>query len=635
MAKSKVVITFNYASDEGEYLSFINSLSATELSEVFVALRSGPFQASLGSDEYSSSYNYMNALITDYQSSGLYNISLNSNEVTIEATQSNVVFSAAVDFLAPSVSYVITNEIEDAPISFVSINKLQNDTDYCNYVKLEVTTNVLAVEVSTGSSTYPNTNNPFYIIALRGSIVNITAIDASNNNSIIQVKTPATLSSQNTNINVNNTPNGADITISMYDDYDLLLEYSLDDNIWQSANTFSSLPAGTYVLYVRDQFGCKISKLFQVTVFSPIVTSLNAYSYISPAMSIRYKKHETWDNIDIYRNDSNTLSCEELTGQSYKYIQKFKPSNLVTTQLKSNYDYIAVNIIKDDGSKQPVQLSLVKKFIDIKERMDARMYSISNNKSGIYFTSGNTYDYNTGSIIGSYALNGKLPNFGVVGNFINIPGIGWFLIEDIIYNESINADVLVISYVYFGIDSSIVIASNYNQENFNVYEFKIDFALYNNQSINIEILQSKNGYKDCNYLSEELEICMLDDNYIELIWYNIKDTDVFYNTGIKNIGNFEFLSFDADNDSSLEIHKTSTSAMIIEASNYELKVLEIDDVSTAIMLQLIQASLHKEIYVNRVKYISNSNPDIEVIPNTNLYNIKLHLLKTAQHLLVQ
>ena len=104
---------------------------------------------------------------------------------------------------------------------------------------------------------------------------------------------------------------------------------------------------------------------------------------------------------------------------------------------------------------------------------------------------------------------------------------------------------------------------------------------------------------------------------------------MFYSKGIKNVGNFEFSTFDNSNDSSLDIHKTPQTSIVIDSSNYELKTLVIEDVSTGIMHQLAQASLHKQILVNKVKFISNDDPDTEVVKFTNLYTVTLNLIKVG------
>ena len=183
--------------------------------------------------------------------------------------------------------------------------------------------------------------------------------------------------------------------------------------------------------------------------------------------------------------------------------------------------------------------------------------------------------------------------------------------------------------VFNDIDSPVIVSCNYNQKNFNVYEFSIDFAAYLDKTVQVEILQSSDGFENYNYLSEKIEVSDYYENSVELIWYNDVDSFVFYSTGIKNVGNFEFSTFDNSNDSSLDIHKTPQTSIVIDSSNYELKTLVIEDVSTGIMHQLAQASLHKQILVNKVKFISNDDPDTEVVKFTNLYTVTLNLIKVG------
>ena len=628
MANSKIVISFNSIPAENEYISFISDLPFQELSETFVASRVNSGMSAIGVDANSCAFKYKTALGLDYNSYGLYNISVVSNFVTIEAKQPNVVFSISTDSIAPSLSYVITNEEAIIPISFITLNKTIHNENPCDYVEVNIETNILATRVYVGKGFYSPTNNTSMFIWARGSFGTVTVEDTNGNKDSINFKTPALLLNANVIVGVSNSPNGATVTTTLIDDYDLVLEYSLNGINWQSLNVFTGQLPGAYTMYVKDQFGCVATKTYSVTLFAPIVNIVEPFSYISKAMSIRYKKDELWDYIDIYRNDDNTLSCEEFTNQSYKYIQKFKPSNLVKTQLLSNYENIDVNILKEDGSRQSLTVSNMIKFLDIKDKRDARIYSISPTKAGIYYVSGDLYDYTTGLVIGTYVSNGALPNYGIVGNYLNISGFGWVLIEDIIYNEALNCDVLVVSYTHSGQDMAIVVSSNYNQKNYNVYEFTVDFSLYLNEYIQVEIIQSKTGFSNYNYLSEVLEVRKAYDSCIELIWYNKKDTFVYYSTGIKNVGNFEFITLDSSSDSGLEIHKTTNTSILIEANAYETKKLVIDSISTGIMYQLIQASLHKQLFVNRVRYISNNEPEIETEKFTNFHQITLSLTRT-------
>ena len=221
-----------------------------------------------------------------------------------------------------------------------------------------------------------------------------------------------------------------------------------------------------------------------------------------------------------------------------------------------------------------------------------------------------------------------MPEYGEIGQDINVEGIGWVRVTDIIYSESLNADVLVFNYVHGGTSVTKVVKCEYNQQNFNVYEFKVDFALYTDEYIQIEILQTMEGFPDYNYLSEVCECRESYKNCVELIWYNNADSSVFYSTGIRNVGNLEFESFDIAVDSELTINKTANTTIVIEARNYKNKELVLDAVSNGIANQLIEAFLHKHLFINRSSYVAAATPTTETIASTNLVALTCPLAST-------
>ena len=63
--------------------------------------------------------------------------------------------------------------------------------------------------------------------------------------------------------------------------------------------------------------------------------------------------------------------------------------------------------------------------------------------------------------------------------------------------------------------------------------------------------------------------------------------------------------------------------------NYETETLILERLSTSMMKKLTKAFLHKELYIDNVKYITNSSPENESIPNTNMYNLTVKLTKSG------
>jgi hypothetical protein len=623
MAKSKITITFTGVPAIGDYLNITNSLAPSgTISEIFTSIRQAAHQSTIGSTNTISASNFNTAVSIDNGNSGLYTITISGNIVEIISTISNAVFTLAAVLGTTWRTIVIDNQVEEVPIVINSIEFLKEVGNPCANTLVKVTTSVLATKYSIdGGVQVVNTFNPFSYIQARGTSKTLQVLAANLTIATKIVKAPVVLAAGNVSISILNTPNGATLTVTLYDSYGLVLQYSLDGVTWRTNNVFTGIAPGNYTLYVKDQLGCSVTKAFVVEAFNPNVTTECPVSYISESMSIRFKHNEVWDNVDVYKTDFNTLSCEEDTIVAFQYKQMFKTSNIVSTQLLSNYQNIQVNILREDNTKVNVPIYMLKKFVDLKDSRDAQVKQITPAKAGVYYTTGNTYDYVTGVANGVYALNGSLPDYASVGNYIELKTVGWFLIEDIIFDEALNVEMLVITYVMPSSPITTIVKSNWNQKNFNLFEFNIDFAPYLNEYIQVEILQDSPGFPDFNYLSEIIEVRNTFKDSIEMIWFNYEDSNVFYSTGIKNIGNFLLASFVSGNDSEVVINKTPNTSIMVNASNYDTKELVLEDLTTAIMKQVSQAVLHKGLIINRVPYVASSNPSTEVVESTNLHSL--------------
>jgi len=247
----------------------------------------------------------------------------------------------------------------------------------------------------------------------------------------------------------------------------------------------------------------------------------------------------------------------------------------------------------------------------------------------VYYTTGNTYNYTTGVQEGTYELYGDLPNYGAIGNYIYLDSIGWHEIIDIIYDDDKDADVLVIEYTYEGAEDDIIVSSLYNRKNYEVYEFSTDMSNYDGEEIQIEILMLDSSFENRNFKSEKILVQEVWNDTLELKWFNPTDTFIYYSTGLINKARVDFQSFLASTDSELDIHKTDTTTILISSESYETMTLESDYVTTGIKRQLDLAFIHKELYINGVKYVLNSSPESEAIKFTNQHILTYNLTKTG------
>jgi hypothetical protein len=406
------------------------------------------------------------------------------------------------------------------------------------------------------------------------------------------------------------------------------MEYSLDGTDWQSSNTFNSLAIGNYTLYVRDNFGCSFQKDFSVNAFG----SGTPYFYISKSNSIRFANRITWGDSANYKTDENTLSSEAFAKDAnlaYQEIQQFQSADVITTQFKSNYDTNTAKIIKSDLSEVNVPVFKKTNNIGIKDKRDARLYDLRDGKTGIYFTSGNIYDFDTNAVTASHFLNGTVPDWAIYGSYIKVNN-DWFLIEEVIFDETKNADVIVISDNYSGSEMAVVVGSIYNLFNYEVYEFAIDMVDYIDQYFQVRINNTSSNFPEIIHLSEKIWCKVKHDKVLEIRYSNSTNTDMFYATGIENLIRIPYTFFKGKTDEESDVHKTDTNTILLNAQNYEVDEIVFEPVTKEIWRKLTQALSHENLTINGVGYVKNGNFNTEgPLDESNLYVLTATMIKTG------
>ncbi|GIZ08381.1 hypothetical protein [Flavobacterium sp. UMI-01] len=635
MAYSKIRIEFITVPAENSVLQFTDTSFGTPLvmREVFKTTRTTSMQAKLprktGSfyHEYMP-YNYRDAFVLDYNFFGYFtnvvtrgSTGTGTGSIEITATYPGAQFQLIEK--PEGVNVVITNE-DVAPIfEFVSAGYSTASSPQ-THVRLNVETSVLATKI-VSPVVANNTDNPFYLDLIRGSSGWLNLEDANGNDIGTFYKMPDVLDPANFSININATPFGGTVTITEKNITDLVLEYSLDNIDFQSENIFSGLLVDDYTLYIRDSYGAQIQMTFSITEFG-IQTP---YFYISESNSIRFANRVNWGDAANYKNDENTLGCEVEVGIPYCGCQRFKSANVITTQFKSNYETNTVTIIKEDGTA--VNVPVVKKSnnIGVRDKRDAFKYSLGNGKVGIYFIEGNIYDYETNAITGTHTLNGTLPEWAIAGGYVNI-GSAWFTIDEIYYDETKGADVIVYAENYSGAEISVVVGSIYNTFNFEIYEFVIDMVDYLNQKIQVKIENTDAVFEPVTHLSEKLEIAVNFPKNVEIYYWNDDNTDVFYATGIRHLINVALTKEEGVVDEESEAYKTDTTAILLSAQLHKMKKFTFEPQSEGIWWKMMVALSHKNVFINGVQYVKNGNFETEgALDDSNLYVLKATMLKTG------
>lgn len=631
---SKITLTFVSIPNADEYITLRVDLTTPEdLKETFKPVRSTNYEVTRDGVGTVTLMNlYSNAFSADYNGVGLFEITGNTVDTPfIEITHPDSGFFTPANVFNTT-GGAITTAIVDTPdpilINITDVAFTQSASP-CDDVTVGVTTDVLAVFYTLdGGSQIANAVNPFSFDQIRGVDVLLQVENAEGNTSSQTVLIPDKLVSSNVSEDIVNSPNGATVTINVSSVQGLVLEYSLDNVTFQPENTFTGILEGDYTIYVRDDLGCTVSKAFTVEAYGD---GTAPYADLpSKSNSIRFAKDVTWGDCSDYKNDENTLSCQQPYTQNPRQVnQLLQTCDIITTQIKSNYETIEAFVVAADGNQGAIPVVKKTENIGLKDKRDALQYQLPNNQSGVYFLSGNTYDFDPPSDInGSYTLNGSLPDWGYIGNFLQI-GLAWFEIVDIRYDESKNAEVLVINSNFVDPEISIIVGSIYSLQPFDVYEFEIDMGNYPDQTIQVKIVETDTNvsFPDVTFISEYIEVAERHYNTVYIRYYSDINTDIYYASGIVNVLRIPIEYVEGTFEDETEPEKTDINVYLVNAEIYESDTFHFQLLSKQLIRKVMQALAHKFVSIDGVDYIKNNSPTLTNLVGTNLYRMSAPMIK--------
>ena len=258
----------------------------------------------------------------------------------------------------------------------------------------------------------------------------------------------------------------------------------------------------------------------------------------------------------------------------------------------------------------------------------AYYFKTSNGKTGIYFLSGNTYDFATGSVNGSYALNGYLPEWAVEGNYIRL-GLAWFEIEQTFYDETKEAEVIQINNFFNGADEVIQVGSLFNRENYEVFEFRIDMVNFLDQKIQVQIQATDDNFQTITHLSEVIWVKVKHENTLAIDYKNKNNNDIFYSTGIQFTlrPNIEKISGTIDQET--EVNKGDTSIDLITANSYDTDVFRFQPMTKEMWKKVLYASLHSDVKYNGVSRVFKEAEVEGPLEETNIYILTITVSKSG------
>lgn len=634
MTYSQIEITFFEDMDLGTSISFQGH---TLMTFQWVNTRYAPGQVEIGIPTEitgeRTALAMQAAFWADYNTPYRYDTVVVGNKITIKSRIPSIEFSNFSNPYDRNIAETISN-YEGIPFTLTSLIFSEATINpKCSHYKVTIETSVLTTSV-TGTVNIPtNTNNPFSFELLRGQSFNITLSDGDGQTINIvrsSSQVPKALNVGNFDISITNSVGGSIITILPLVDYSLQnIEYSLDDENWQEEGQFNGILEGEYTLYVRDSLGCSFEYDFTIEGQEEITNVRLPYFLLPKSNSIRFANRINWGVCANYKNDDNTLSCESEVKKPYKHVILMQSCDIITTQFRSNYQENTVTVIRENGDEEPIILNQVTNNMGQTDKRDARKYNLGNGKTGIYFISGNIYDYVTDVVTGTYVLNGLMPYWGVVGNIITVDGL-YFQIQDIIFDETVNADVAIIDNVYTGENTTAIVASVFNIENFEEWEFTIDFFNYLNETVQIRINSNDDTFVNLVQLSEVINTKIEHEDTFEIKYKNTINTDLNFSRGLECKLRLPFTRVDADDQDESENNKTDSTVILLDSTIYEADRFVFEPLVKQIMRQLKLALSHDTVTIRGVGYVKNDTFEVEgALEESNLYVVTASMLKTG------
>ena len=642
---SKITLEIISLPNVGDFVEFQYGEQNT-YKETFVTTRTQFGQSSIGYDGdlndklWFTMGALLGAFTNDYNSTGQFTSLLDyiTNPLAppllhITSNIDNFFTSAKFNDVGSNFTTTFVNVPVADPITVDSI-VFSEASIPCTSVNTVITTSEQVDSFSFNNINFFNVStNPFTITASNRASTRFLYVKKGTQTSIkYTINTPSYLVSSDISTSYVNSPNGATISIVVNPGLrGLTYGYSLDGTNFQQGSVFSGILEGDYTITVNDQLGCTTSVPITIPPFSDGgIGERIAYADLpSKSNSIRYARYVDWGICSDYKNDENTLSWQlPYVENACEYKQLFQDCDNITTQIKTNYSNIVATVIDEQLVETQVTVTQKTFYTNLKDKRDARIYNVGGEFTGIYFLSGNLYDFDGSGITGSYNLNGSLPAWGVIGNYIFYNN-AWLLISNIIYDDSIASYVLIINTTYTGADSSIIVSSIYNLEPYNIFEFNVDMSLFQNKKIQVNITQTDDdvSFPEVVFLSEVIDVATVHEGTVCIDYYNDNNTDMFYATGIKNKIRMPIEYFGGSVIDETTAERTDINTYLISAEGYESDTIAFKLMPKQMMRKVVQALAHKFVFLNDVQYVKEESPEVSGLIGTNLYRMNAPMTK--------
>lgn len=623
--KQTIILTNNPI--VGEYITIritngINTLSLW--TETFVNVRSKSGESSIKTDAQRTAYQYSNALRFDYGNA--INVSNFGNQVIVEIKDNGLMAGWA--FVNPSYSatidYITENETLPDPQS-ISFAYEPNVSNPCGLIDVKYTIQGGELPYSfykNGVLSESGVTSPFVdSIARNGQPVQVEFRDSNGNPIRIGGTSSGTkfsvvgvrkLNSNDVSLDIANYSAGSNVTVNVSFQHSLVTpyEYSLNGVDWQSDNRFTSIPPNEYTLYIRDALGCVYTETF---VIDGVTTLSEVVSYISEINPIRFIQTDL-----SKKNYFNTLSFIENRQLHYRFIQNWIETDKVTTQLKTNAQYIGVNAVDCHGAKTPIQVIKKVDNTGLIGYSTVTLFRSQNNLGALYYGVVDLLNPDTDAIIQTKDYKNTLPPWVSEGQELDIDGVGFSKVNRVYFSEDYNSLVAELDFAYTStpVDSSA--KATYNLQPYDLYEFEVDMSLMPDQfQITIEVGNSENDIKFA-YISEIQSKFEDNDRYVEIKYSDDENIGgMNYQTGVKHLIRLEAYQ-DYQGEHSVDGYNGDTRYYATQIELYNSENIIFPRLTTGMAQKVRMILSHGNLTINSVPCTLSEGTEITNMPSSNL-----------------
>ena len=674
--KGKITITFNDNPINGEFIRFkrgkdINGIAITPIlmeSTFYSGARTSnnrlPINAFVSTAGEAAAAAYVQYFQIDQNISNLMTIQRTANVVVIEI---ELLWNFESFETNGTASVVIEQDI--TPAFFISeVNVLESTTDTCNFVRVRVLTSQQSDSwYFKGGLSDQNTvvTNPFFIEVPRTQPKEMvitknlaTPIDLITTwyppNTFLYIRK---IYQSGIEVVVSPSPLvGATVTVNITYANQLeqtvvtpSLTYSLDNVTFGTSNVFTGQAEGDYTIYIKDNLGCTSLKNFSVEYAS---SGRPEFVSISDLNSIGFAQSQIWDGYQngIEKNKNNVLAMTGRQDNLFEERLVYRNEDELRIQFKSSYTNQTVTIEDCEGDQLSF-IPTVEKMsnnLNLFEWLEATIipYGDNNNLTAVFFTVGKRY--NEAAVeIGTYELNGNLPDFAYIGNLVEV--VSWngaiggvHAIVDIVFDQTLGKNIIIFNYQNnFSGQQQASFKSYYDLLPFEVYEFNMNFpdigaARAVDLLIRLRIQFVDNLYDERNYYSNWIEVIGSGNEYslnkyFSINYSNNNNRSIFYLYGIKHFIRVEVLLSNAIIDDTVDVVKGDLTTYLSESIVNQGIKIQFAEVTEKVMVKIVLALSSDNLFINGIGYVKFENVEVVATENTNLYLITSTVLESGQN----